>query len=71
MSGTIQVKIVRIGQASVEYAHESGVKVKDILATAGVDASGASLKFNGTSVTMESKVTTSGDLLISKAIQGA
>lgn len=71
MSGTITVKIVRIGQASIEYGFEAGIKVSEVLATAEVDATGAALKFNGTSVTLGSKITTSGDLLISKAIQGA
>jgi len=69
--GYYTIKIIRVGQPTIEVTADATATVKSVLEAAGVNTTGANIRFNGTAVSMTSKFTTNGDLVISKAVAGA
>ncbi len=67
----ITVKIVRIGQPSVEVTINSGDTVSAALNAADIEVSNAEFRFNGVIVNANSTLNQNGDLLITKQIAGA
>ena len=68
---TIQVKIIRIGQPSVEVTINNGQTANDALVAGGVESTGTELRFNGVVVPSTAILNTNGDLMVTKPIAGA
>ena len=67
----LTVRIIRIGQATVEVTVETGSTVAAAIAAAGASSQGAQIRFNGITVDGNTRITENGDIMIAKAIQGA
>lgn len=67
----VTIKIIRIGQPSIEVSIDKGDTVKKALEAAAIEVTNAEFRFNGVVVTATTKLNANGDLLISKQIAGA
>lgn len=67
----LTIRIIRVGQPTVEVTVQKGATAASALAIADVNTSGAQIRFNGVTITGNSKLQDNGDLMVTKAIQGA
>lgn len=67
----LTIRIIRIGQATVEVTVETGSTVAAAIAAAGASSQGAQIRFNGIIVDGNTRLNENGDIMIAKAIQGA
>ena len=65
------VKIIRVGQPSIEMAVDVNATIKTTLESQGIATDGVSLRFNGTAIKATQKFPGNGDLVISKPVAGA